>query len=198
MIVFDDGDRRTIDDAVPLLAAGSHRATFFPVAGAVGQATCAYDIHGRHDHVDATTLRELSSAGHEIGSHTMTHADLCRCPDSILERELAGSRALLEDITGAVVRSISFPYGQWDGRVWRAAKLAGYEYACVYSRDTSTLPAGMARVYGSYSFDSADDIADKACGGARGVTLLLAMVMAHFARGTGLWQFRREYTIPSP
>ncbi len=74
-------------------------------------------------------LRELASAGHEIGSHTMSHPILPQCSDSELQSEISASRTVLADLVGQPIDSLAYPNGDWDDRVARATKSAGYRLA---------------------------------------------------------------------
>lgn len=74
-------------------------------------------------------LRALAAAGHEIGSHTLTHPLLPGLDDARLEAEVAGSRARLEAALGVPCRSFCYPNGDCDDRVVAAVRRAGYEVA---------------------------------------------------------------------
>jgi hypothetical protein len=80
--------------------------------------------------LNATELREMHSAGMEIGSHSVNHVRLGAVDDTRLMQELVDSKATLEDILGNAVTSFAFPYGAWDERCADAVKLAGYAAAC--------------------------------------------------------------------
>ena len=60
----------------------------------------------------------------------MNHLRLPALDDDALANELRDSRAALEDITGAQVRSFAYPYGAWDARCAAAVRDAGYAGAC--------------------------------------------------------------------
>ncbi|MCB9897828.1 MAG: polysaccharide deacetylase family protein [Planctomycetes bacterium] len=74
-------------------------------------------------------LRALSAAGHEIGSHSVTHPLLPRCDDARLADEVAGSRDVLERRLDAPVRSFCYPNGDRDARTREAVAEAGYAQA---------------------------------------------------------------------
>jgi peptidoglycan/xylan/chitin deacetylase (PgdA/CDA1 family) len=72
-------------------------------------------------------LREYS--GHPlvtIGSHTVNHIRLGCASDDVVARELADSKAQLEDWTGRRVDHFAFPNGEYDDRTRRAVRDAGY------------------------------------------------------------------------
>lgn len=75
----------------------------------------------------ATRLAEL---GHELGSHSVSHAILTRCESSEqLRDELVQSKAMIETKTGVIVDSFCYPNGDYDDRVARATEQAGYARA---------------------------------------------------------------------
>jgi len=74
-------------------------------------------------------LRVLASAGHEIGSHSMSHPILPLCSDSDLEREIVGSKAALEEHLQLEIASFCYPNGDCDARVADAVHRAGYRQA---------------------------------------------------------------------
>lgn len=74
-------------------------------------------------------LRELIGDGHEVGSHSSTHAILPRCNDAALEEETLGSRRLLELRLAARIESFCYPNGDWDLRTVEAVQRAGYRQA---------------------------------------------------------------------
>jgi peptidoglycan/xylan/chitin deacetylase (PgdA/CDA1 family) len=74
-------------------------------------------------------LRALARAGHEIGSHSLSHALLTQISDAQLEQEVRGSREALEKRLGVGVESFCYPNGSWDSRAAAAVERAGYKQA---------------------------------------------------------------------
>lgn len=68
--------------------------------------------------------------GMEVGSHTVSHTRMTELDDMNLMRELAHSKATLEDLLGSPVDSFAYPYGDWDTRCAEAVQQAGYSAAC--------------------------------------------------------------------
>lgn len=68
----------------------------------------------------------LAREGHELGSHSMTHALLHQLGDEALRWEVAESRRLIEARTGADVVSFCYPNGDHDARIVAATRAAGY------------------------------------------------------------------------
>lgn len=73
-------------------------------------------------------IEELDRAGVVIGSHGIAHVDLTTVSDRELDRELTGSKSMLEDRLGRSVPLFAFPYGRFSRRVWEAALRAGYTH----------------------------------------------------------------------
>jgi peptidoglycan/xylan/chitin deacetylase (PgdA/CDA1 family) len=76
-------------------------------------------------------LALLVRSGHEVGSHSLSHALLTQIGDGELEREVRGSREALEKRLGIEVESFCYPNGDWDARAAAAVERAGYRQAVV-------------------------------------------------------------------
>lgn len=74
-------------------------------------------------------MRRMEADGVEIGSHTKTHPILTSVSDSRLLSELTESRTRLEAMLGHEIDLLSYPNGNYDGRVQRAAAASGYSCA---------------------------------------------------------------------
>ena len=131
-LTFDDGYATVLEHAVPLLAGYGWRGTVFPVTDYVGR-------HNRWPSQPAnisaagllgwSELRELASAGWEVGAHSRTHPDLTSLDNRGLADEVRGARAILEDHLGLAVKAFAYPYGRHDQRV-RACVEQAYAAAC--------------------------------------------------------------------
>ena len=131
VITFDDGFRDAAHYAVPILRARRFPATFFIVAGLLGQRSeWLTGTDADLPLADADTLRQLHRSGFEIGAHSMTHPLLSRLPDQQVVEELSRSRAVLEEMLGAPVTHMAYPFGDYDERVRSRAAEAGYRSAC--------------------------------------------------------------------
>jgi len=111
---FDDGFL-SVYEALPILDAAGIRSTQAIVTGYFG-----YD-----GYVNESQVRDMAARGHEIASHTRTHAHLTRLSTAELESEVAGSK---NDLAGLGISATSFvyPYGEYDQTVVEAVRAAGY------------------------------------------------------------------------
>lgn len=129
-LTFDDGYTDFLDHALPVLARHGATATVYVVAGLLGGAN-DWDEGPRLDLLDADGVRAVAAAGHEVGSHTLSHADLRDAGPETLRREVAGSREVLQDVLQAEVAGFCYPWGLFDARAADAVRAAGYDHACV-------------------------------------------------------------------
>jgi peptidoglycan/xylan/chitin deacetylase (PgdA/CDA1 family) len=194
IMCFDDGFESFYHLALPVLQGHGCKTTVFPVAGYIGRPS-AWDTLPPQNHLTKEQIREIASLGHEIGSHTMSHANLTLLNDADLEKELLQSKQILEDITGRPVTSLSFPFGQRNRRVWSKALALGYTAATCYA-GSDMREKGMLPLWGIYSFDSVQDIWDRAIAQpAVSNAMARGIVMPHFAKGTPMWKFRKSYAL---
>jgi peptidoglycan/xylan/chitin deacetylase (PgdA/CDA1 family) len=130
VITFDDGAQTDLLAAVPLLSQFGYSACFYVVAGWIG----------RPGFLDPADLRELSSKGFEIGSHSLTHRYLSDLDDSALAQEIEESKRKLEDLLGHSVDHFSCPGGRWSQKVVEAVKRAGYKSMATSHAGKMALP----------------------------------------------------------
>ncbi|WP_320783208.1 polysaccharide deacetylase family protein [Streptomyces sp. CRN 30] len=71
----------------------------------------------------------LEDAGMEIGSHTVTHAQLDTLSTRALGHELNSSKSVLEDALGHPVVHLAYPHGYNSAKVRSLSARAGYETA---------------------------------------------------------------------
>jgi peptidoglycan/xylan/chitin deacetylase (PgdA/CDA1 family) len=127
-LTFDDGCETDLLTAAPILHEAGFNATFFIVAGFVGNA----------GFLSKTQLRELHDSGFEIGSHSTTHRHLSDLSDGDLREELQVSKDRLEQIVAAPVVHLSCPNGRWSPRVAQLAQQAGYHTICTSRVDRNS------------------------------------------------------------
>jgi peptidoglycan/xylan/chitin deacetylase (PgdA/CDA1 family) len=108
------------------LPEAARRALVERVAEASGDGRPAWDGMMSWDH-----LRALVAAGHEVGSHTLSHPLLTAVGDAQLAREVAGSKARIEAELGTPCEAFCYPNGDCDERVASAVRRAGYRLAVV-------------------------------------------------------------------
>jgi peptidoglycan/xylan/chitin deacetylase (PgdA/CDA1 family) len=128
-LTFDDGYENFLYDAVPILERFGFSATVFAVGGMLGGEN-SWDEQPRMKLLGAEGIREAAMRGMELGSHGMSHTRLSGLQTARLEEEVVESRRVLGEILDEAVEGFCYPYGSVDGPAARAARRAGYSYAC--------------------------------------------------------------------
>jgi hypothetical protein len=104
---------------------------------------------GKRHFAVPSLLRDAHSAGMELGTHGVTHRFLSDLPAAEISVELASSKAFLEDLLGAPVKTASVPGGGWSPLVASHARECGYAALCTSRpgvNDRRTDPFALRRV----------------------------------------------------
>jgi peptidoglycan/xylan/chitin deacetylase (PgdA/CDA1 family) len=126
---WDDEDRSGLKVA-ELLSRNRLPGTFYVPTGRLG-----------HDpFFVADDLRTLSTAGFEIGGHTVTHSTLTGLGPEELTREIGECKAVLQQILGMQITMFCYPKGRFNTEVVKEVQRAGYRGA----RSTQMLSSSSA------------------------------------------------------
>lgn len=93
-------------------------------------------------------LRELTRAGHEIGSHSVSHEILPSLEEKALTNEIHNSKKQLEEILEGPISSFCYPNGDFDSRTVELVSSGGYSQAVSTkngSNDKSSDPLTLHR-----------------------------------------------------
>ncbi|NYF78231.1 polysaccharide deacetylase family protein [Granulicella arctica] len=108
-LTYDDGPNpAATPQLLNILAAHNVRATFFLI--------------GRFVRQQPDLTRQIATAGHLIGNHTMTHPWLAWQSTTRIQQELSDCNAILEDTLGTPIRYFRPPHGARRPAVLRAAR----------------------------------------------------------------------------
>ncbi len=154
-VTFDDACANLATQAMPILRQFSLRAITYVVADCIGGTNSWDRPFGMRAEplMDRDQLHDWLAAGHEIGSHGLTHADLTKLPIEAAEREIVDSRKILEDEFGMPIRHFCFPYGCTNERLRDIVEAAGYHSAVTTERginDHETDPFALRRCMALY------------------------------------------------
>lgn len=157
---FDDGYEDTFTNAFPILSEFGFTANLFVITGLLGKFNSwDFTAFGKFKHLSREQVKALSDAGWNIGSHTKSHLALTTLSPSLLRAELHDSKKFLEDLLGKAVKSISFPFGNFNAHILAACKEAGFEEAISIKKSS---PDGFVkRSKAVYRFDSLNAIRAK-------------------------------------
>jgi len=131
VLTFDDGYAGFLTYALPVLERHGFPATLYAVSGRLGGRAQWLAEPGREIPalLGAAEIKALRASGVTIGSHGVSHVRLAAATPDRRRRELIESKAALEDLLGAEVRHLCYPYGSFDLATVRAAAAAGYASA---------------------------------------------------------------------
>ena len=137
VLTFDDGYLDNYEHAFPLLREFDCGATIFLVSSLVGGTNVWDPEEPRAPLLHCGHVREMQRAGVDFQSHTRTHARLTALGPSCALAELRDSRDALEQMLGARVESVAYPWGAHDDAVCRVAEDAGYDAGVIVRRRTN-------------------------------------------------------------
>jgi peptidoglycan/xylan/chitin deacetylase (PgdA/CDA1 family) len=129
-LTFDDGNASDAEIALPALQRAGLTASFFVIAGRIGQPGS----------LDLEQVRELAQAGMTVGNHGLRHRSWRGLDDEGLEEELVEARATLAEAAGRPVDEAACPFGEYDRGILRALRVQGFRR--VYTVDELPARAG--------------------------------------------------------
>ncbi|MGZ4963104.1 MAG: polysaccharide deacetylase family protein [Limisphaerales bacterium] len=149
VFTFDDGFRNVLDNAVTPLSKAGFKAIQFLVPNYLGKVN-EWDL--RDGEVPETLMDKIQvqdwlGAGHEIGSHSMTHASLTRLSVRDAREEIISSKKKLEDMFALPIVHFCYPYGNWNDAIRDVVIEAGYQTACTTKFGVNTLDTAKHAIH---------------------------------------------------
>lgn len=137
-ITFDDGYENNLRCALPVLTRCGFTSTCYVVAGLVGGCN-SWDIERGVVQVPLMNAHQLQTwvdSGQEVGSHTLTHANLPELGEALQAEEIMQSRLRLEALVKQAkgVRHFCYPYGGFNEVSVNCVRAAGYTTATTTAR----------------------------------------------------------------
>jgi len=130
-VTFDDGFKRTLENAVPELQALKIPMTLFVPTGYLGRNPGW--IHDKnHQHysevvVDSDQLKALNDDLITIGSHSVKHLRLSDLSEDDAKKEISESKHSLESIIKKPIELFAFPHGAYTSTLVNIALQKGYK-----------------------------------------------------------------------
>jgi peptidoglycan/xylan/chitin deacetylase (PgdA/CDA1 family) len=163
-ITFDDGNASDVEVALPALRRHGLTASFFIVAGRLGQAGS----------VDPDGMRELRRAGMTIGSHGMRHRQWRSLDEAARREELVEACERLAGAGGGSIDAVACPFGAYDRRVLVELRDAGFSRVYTVDGGATRADAWLQARYAVRDCDSPQTIESAARDGAAAGTLRAA------------------------
>ncbi len=146
-ISFDDGYEDNYLLALSMLKKYSCKATLYLVEDRFNRdwSTDRKDYHNEGELRDERKLSDkqvsemLASGIFELGSHTLTHANLNKLNQEQSYREIVHSRRQLKERFHVVVKSFAYPFGLYRDEHVAMAREAGYTSAVTTNEGTDAL-----------------------------------------------------------
>jgi peptidoglycan/xylan/chitin deacetylase (PgdA/CDA1 family) len=138
-VTVDDGLLDNYVNGFPVFKEYRIPATLFVILGSIGKP----------DFLNAAQIKEMSDAGIDIESHSVTHPYIEDLTPDGFKREVVESKKAIEAITGKPVYTFCFPYGGFRDYVRDILRDAGYKAGFVtMPRDNSIAldPYRMKRI----------------------------------------------------
>lgn len=136
-ITFDDGYLDNLENAFPILKKYQAKATIYVVVDRHERDWSTYK-KAHHNSGELMLEPKLSDSDVqqlantnliEIGSHTLTHANLDKLSDEECLIELMDSKRILEQLIAREVSSFAYPFGIYSERDVKLVKQVGYDNA---------------------------------------------------------------------
>lgn len=124
-LTFDDGNDDQFE-AARILDRYGLKGTFFVSSGLIAEEPGAADAPPTK--MTLAQLRALQAGGHEIGGHTVTHADLAEMAAEEARRQVCNDRTRLVDL-GLAATNFAYPYGEASLDLERIVEGCGYNSA---------------------------------------------------------------------
>jgi peptidoglycan/xylan/chitin deacetylase (PgdA/CDA1 family) len=116
IITFDDGDLDVYMTAFPVMQEFGFVGAFYIVTSYIGGG----------NFITEDQIKDLYSAGWEIGSHSTSHLDLTVNHD-LMNYELVNSKIAIQEIISDTVNTVAYPYGKIDEYVISKTRKYGYQ-----------------------------------------------------------------------
>jgi peptidoglycan/xylan/chitin deacetylase (PgdA/CDA1 family) len=140
---FDDNLRDQFTLAVPMLDEVGFKGTFFVIAGktaetpAVGEAKKEDgNVRNLWGGISWPELRQMADAGHEVASHTWSHASLTRLSPEEVDAQFAKACEAIQARVGRPALTVAFPGNGSNSQV-QAAALKHHVAFRAYQQSTS-------------------------------------------------------------
>src|SRR5438876_789673 len=128
VLTFDDGYVNVLQHAIGALAQARFSAIQFLPVNLLGKSN-EWDVtlgEAVEPIMDASQVRDWLAAGHDIGSHTLTHPFLTRLAPEQAREEIFASKEKLEDLCGRPIEHFCYPSGTRNAGLRRRGVAAGY------------------------------------------------------------------------
>lgn len=146
MLTFDDTEENQHAIAAPEMKKYGFKAVYFIMTVSLG----------RPKYMTKDQVRELSEAGHVIGSHTWDHQNVKKYTGDDWVTQIEKPTKTLEAITGKKVTHFAYPFGLWNPQAFPELEKRGFKSAYVLAekRDPNDPLFTIRRIIASGYWDA--------------------------------------------
>jgi peptidoglycan/xylan/chitin deacetylase (PgdA/CDA1 family) len=119
MLTFDDNDLDQFTVAYPEMKKYGFKGVFFIMTVSMNKPR----------YMSQAQIRELSDAGHVIGSHTWDHKNVKKYEEADWAVQIEKPSRKLEEITGKKIEYFAYPFGLWKPEIIPGIKQRGMKAA---------------------------------------------------------------------
>ena len=121
MLTFDDTKLDQWTVAVPELKKYGFKAVFFIMTVSLG----------RPNYLSKDQVKQMSDAGHVIGSHTYDHQNVKKYQGQDWVTQIEKPTKTLQDVTGKGIKYFAYPFGLWNKEAIPELKKRGFSSAFI-------------------------------------------------------------------
>ena len=121
MLTFDDTKLDQYTAAIPEMNKYGFKGVFFIMTVSIGKP----------NYMSKAQIKELSDAGHVIGSHTYDHQNVKKYEGEDWETQIEKPTKTLEEITGKELKYFAYPFGLWNKEAIPELKKRGFTSAFI-------------------------------------------------------------------
>lgn len=146
MLTFDDTEENQYAIAAPEMKKHGFKAVYFIMTVSLG----------RPKYMSRDQVKQLSEAGHVIGSHTWDHQNVKKYKGEDWVTQIEKPTKTLESITGKKVEHFAYPFGLWNLEAFPELKKRGFKSAYVLAekRDPTDPLFTIRRIIASGYWDA--------------------------------------------
>jgi peptidoglycan/xylan/chitin deacetylase (PgdA/CDA1 family) len=149
ILTFDDGYENNYHFLFPLLKKYRMKAVIY-ILGERKHKTNFWDKplgEAEHALLKPAQILEMQKSGWvEFGSHSFNHTRLTLIKKTEQEKQIAGSKKVLETFLKRPVRSFAYPYGVFNEEIKKITQMAGYTFGLAVQHGPTQLPKDLMEI----------------------------------------------------